>query len=262
MSALSQFYGGARLPLAQGGGPINPSITIAEVLLVGGGGPAFSISGGTSGAVVISTAFAFTQGTTYTITIGGSATDSSIVGGNVNLIAIGGRFAQGCAGAYRLIDEYTTSYGFGSSGANYTGGGGATTAGYASPGGGAAGAGGSGIVSNISGTNTAYGGGGGGAGAPPSFFASPGGDGGGGAGNSFPGGLGPTFPGAGGAGTANTGGGGGGGNPGGAGGSGVCIIRYPTAYRAAPSTTSTTPTPAQTGYNVYRWNAGPGTITF
>ena len=68
--------------------------------------------------------------------------------------------------------------------------------------------------------------------------------------------------------TANSGSGGGGGanaggptgNNGGSGGSGVCIIRYPTEYSAA-TVSGNTPTPAQPGYHVYRWN-GPGSITF
>jgi hypothetical protein len=62
--------------------------------------------------------------------------------------------------------------------------------------------------------------------------------------------------------TANTGGGGGGGVPaGGSGGSGVFFVRYPTSYAAA-TVTGNTPTPAQSGYYVYRWNSGPGTIIF
>lgn len=65
--------------------------------------------------------------------------------------------------------------------------------------------------------------------------------------------------------TANTGGGGGGAAPaaptGGSGGSGVLFIRYPTSYDAA-TVTGNTATPAQSGYHVYRWNSGPGTITF
>jgi hypothetical protein len=67
------------------------------------------------------------------------------------------------------------------------------------------------------------------------------------------------------AGTANTGEGGGGGTratpTSGAGGSGVCIIRWPTAYPDASSVSGNTPTPAQPGYYVYRWN-GDGSITF
>jgi hypothetical protein len=72
------------------------------------------------------------------------------------------------------------------------------------------------------------------------------------------------------AGTANTGGGGGGGVSqgapivGAAGGSGVVIIRYPDSYEDLSSIsvgltyTKTTPT----GYKVYTFTVGTGTITF
>ena len=65
---------------------------------------------------------------------------------------------------------------------------------------------------------------------------------------------------------ANYGAGGGVTRPGGAlptdmnGGSGVVFVRYPTDYTAA-SASGNTPTPAQPGYHVYRFN-GAGSITF
>jgi hypothetical protein len=66
-------------------------------------------------------------------------------------------------------------------------------------------------------------------------------------------------------GTTNTGGGAGGsggtGSAGGTGGSGVFFVRYPTEYAAA-TVTGNSPAPSQPGYYVYRWNSGPGTITF
>lgn len=46
-----------------------------------------------------------------------------------------------------------------------------------------------------------------------------------------------------------------------AGGSGIVFVRYPTQYNAAASVTGNTPTPAQPGYHVYRFN-GDGSITF
>jgi hypothetical protein len=46
-----------------------------------------------------------------------------------------------------------------------------------------------------------------------------------------------------------------------AGGSGIVFVRYPTEYNAAASVTGNTPTPAQPGYHVYRFN-GDGSITF
>jgi len=45
------------------------------------------------------------------------------------------------------------------------------------------------------------------------------------------------------------------------GGSGVVFVRYPTDYSAAASVSGNTPTPAQPGYHVYRFN-GDGSITF
>jgi hypothetical protein len=46
-----------------------------------------------------------------------------------------------------------------------------------------------------------------------------------------------------------------------AGGSGIVFVRYPTEYNAAASVSGNTPTPAQSGYHVYRFN-GDGSITF
>jgi hypothetical protein len=62
------------------------------------------------------------------------------------------------------------------------------------------------------------------------------------------------------------GGGGGGGvlASGGAGGSGIVIIAYPDTY-AAPSSISgglTYDQPTRSGYRVYRFTAGTGTITW
>lgn len=116
-----------------------------------------------------------------------------------------------------------------------------------------------GLKIDITGTLTGYGGGGGGGGgAPPIGGGAPGiGTDGGGNGGAWTG--------SGSNATANTGGGGGGGSgngvSGGSGGSGMVFIRYPTSFAAA-TVSGNTPTPAQPGYNVYRWNSGPGTITF
>lgn len=128
--------------------------------------------------------------------------------------------------------------------------------------------GGNGIQSSITGTPTSYGGGGGGgrrtsgAGNGPSS----GGSGGGGAGMS-----GGTFN-ANQNGTPNTGGGGGGGNyqgpgpseqAGGNGGSGVVIVAYPNTEPALTISAGLTyDQPTRSGYRVYRFTAGTGTITF
>jgi hypothetical protein len=130
-----------------------------------------------------------------------------------------------------------------------------------------AGSGGNGLASSITGTSTYYaGGGGGGITASASGTAGSGGQGGGGAG-----GKGSTNAVAG---TANTGGGGGGsggigagfsgsGNPG-VGGSGVVVIAYPNTFPAITTIpgTLTYDQPTRSGYRVYRFTAGSGSITF
>ncbi len=147
------------------------------------------------------------------------------------------------------------------------GGGGAGAAGGNSASG-TNGSGGAGISSSITGTATYYAGGGGG-GAENSAgpaTAGTGGLGGGGDGRSANQG---TL--AGGDGTDGLGGGGGnggwisatGGMPGGKGGSGVVIIAYPNTYPAITTIpgTLTYDQPTRSGYRVYRFTAGTGTIT-
>jgi hypothetical protein len=74
------------------------------------------------------------------------------------------------------------------------------------------------------------------------------------------------------AGTANTGGGGGGGADnaagggtfnGGNGGSGIVIIAYPDTYPALTTIAAglTYDQPTRSGYRVYRFTAGTGTVT-
>jgi hypothetical protein len=97
-------------------------------------------------------------------------------------------------------------------------------------------------------------GGGGGAGNIVSGVAGTGGVGGGGSG---------VLNGTAGAGTVNTGGGSAGNNNvGAAGGSGIVIIRYPSTYKAAASSTgSPTITLDSGGFNIYKFTAS-GSITF
>jgi hypothetical protein len=71
------------------------------------------------------------------------------------------------------------------------------------------------------------------------------------------------------AGTVNTGGGGGGGggsgfDAAGAGGSGIVVIAYPDTFPVPASISGglTYNQPTRTGYRVYRFTAGTGTITF
>lgn len=158
--------------------------------------------------------------------------------------------------------------------------------------------GGNGVAGDYIGFSTVFGGGGGGGRTsgtnplPPAgslvLAPAPGGGGVGAAAS----GNGPPSPGTGvffansTSGQANSGGGGGGGayvsnpaypsiptptnapfNAGSSGGSGTVIIRYPTAYNAAVGIGTTSggwgsPHITQPGYYVYKWNSGPGSITF
>ena len=153
------------------------------------------------------------------------------------------------------------------------GGGGAGTAGSTNNSG-TGGAGGNGLANSITGVSVTYAGGGGGGGWEGNPFGA-GGTGGGGAGSGSNGtdnngtkgikarngtdGLGG---GGGGGGVAVTGVTGGGGN----GGSGVVIIAYPSnlaSIATIPGTlTYTLDTTTRSGYKVYKFTAGSGTITF
>jgi hypothetical protein len=245
----------------------------------GGNGGAFGINGsqGQSSSLVI------TGGLTYSATGGGggsgtqggsggnfSTSGGSGGGGSLYYTYRGG--ASGNAGGYTPVEGYaggegsgypnnTTTNGGGAGGGG-AGGAGESVSGTANKGG----QGGIGIYSSITGSSVGYAGGGGGGvwqGAQES-----------GAGAVYGGGRGsPTPEGAGSAGTANTGGGGGAGSGdanmtgqgrGGNGGSGVVVIAYPNTFRAITTIpgTLTYDQPTRSGYHVYRFTAGSGTITF
>lgn len=114
------------------------------------------------------------------------------------------------------------------------------------------GSGGNGTSISYTGTSITYGGGGGGS---ALTYGGAGGSGGGGAGG----------PPAGQNGTNNLGGGGGGSYPskGGNGGSGVVVVAYTDTNGAATISPGLSYTePSRSGYRVYRFTAGTGTITF
>lgn len=241
-------------------------------ITVGNGGTAGNsgnVVGGTGGNSILGSLTALGGG-------GGNMTGAGQNGGSGG----GGGWNTSTAGTglqpSQAGDSGTYGYGYagGAGGSNIIGGGG---------GAGAAGSssspstssnrpnGGIGRQSSITGTSTYYAGGGGGGQAfdGPSGNTTPyfylqgfGGTGGGGNGGNTNGGAG--FPG-----TANTGGGGGGGanipqGVGAAGGSGVVIIAYTNNYPAITNIpgTLTYDQPTRSGYRVYRFTAGTGTITF
>lgn len=148
--------------------------------------------------------------------------------------------SQGNAGGTAMSDATTYT--------NGGGGGGAGAAG-ANATSGSSGVGGAGSANSITGASVTYAGGGGGGGNVSANGGAGGGGNGGGTNN----------------GTANLGGGGGGVNGnGGAGGSGVVIIAYPDTYPALASIGAglTYNQPTRSGYRVYRFTAGTGTISW
>ena len=251
--------------LVIGGGGTTVSTNGQDDMNAGGGGAGgyrnsysteASGGGGSSEAVLT-----FVGGVAYTITVGASGNDSSIIGTSVNVTS--------AAGGASTITATSSSGGSGGGGhgggeSNSTGSGGAGTAnqGYsggngvrtsltvASGGGGGGasaigsnaaasgvgGAGGAGLASSITGSSVTRAGGGGGGG---TNTLGNGGSGGGGAGGKKA----TTSPENG---TANTGGGAGGGShrqgTGQTGGSGVVILRMPTASYSGITTGSPTVT--------------------
>lgn len=270
----------------------------SEILVVAGGGGGGSYTnyrgaGGGAGGLIYIPNFILNEGS-YTISIGaGGATNSSgqntsISGNGRTLTSLGGgrggendgtgNGGTGGSGGGQWYPGYTgaaatqpantndgittwNSTGFGNKGGDSGG-----SPPYGSGGGGAGGAGGnyngaSGPVGgigkeySITGTATYYAGGGSSAnyGLASPYTEFDGGLGGGGKGSN------DSYDPASNA-TANTGGGGG---SGGAGGSGVLIIAYPNTYKDLTVGAGLTYTqPTRSGYKVYRFTGGSGTVTF
>ena len=262
----------------------------AEILLVAGGGAgggfAYGGGGGAGGLVYYST-YSLAKGSSYSLSVGsggsqnsGRAPQTSTNGGNTSFTGLTTAIGGGTGGG----DDYDGLTG-GSSGGNSDGGsngsggltvaptsgqgfsGGRATDGTGAAGGGGAGGAGSnnpalggnrnggiGLQYSITGTATYYAGGGGGS------TRSGGSNGSGGSGIGGNGAEGAT----GGSGAAGTGSGGGGGSVGGAGGSGVIVIAYPNTFSAIATIpgTLTYDQPTRSGYRVYRFTAGSGTVTF
>ena len=259
-------------------------------LSVGQGGAAFSDnntggagSNGQNSTLFGLTAFGGGTGGYYSEVPGGSGGGSGGGGGGLSTGSVSGlagtpgsgTSGQGNNGGYGA--EYGGGGGGGAGGAGQQGNKGGTR--YDS-----GGNGGIGVASSITGTSTHYAGGGGGGQRDLSAPArtniwqirGDGGLGGGGHGSGYTGdnmtGGAYATPGA-----PNTGGGGGGGAHSGtagggfvgdfrgaAGGSGVVVLAYPNTFPAptAISNGLTYDTPTRSGYRVYRFTAGSGTVTF
>jgi len=271
-----------------------PSATpsISYLVVAGGGGGADRHGGGGGAGGYLANDVIITTGVDYTITVGAGGlagsypeggnpsvgnpagagsqgANSSIIGGAVSIVSIGGggggtvggnptgTFGSGGGGGGIGYSGLSGTVGQGTSGGNGSnpgggGGGGANTAGgNADPGSG--GAGKQWLDENY------YAGGGGGAWGTDIGPATPGGIGGGGAGAWDDATIEP--------GATNTGGGGGGsrsfntatvGRPG---GSGIVIVRYPDTYTDAVSTTGSPDFTNSGGFKTYTFT-GSGTIRF
>jgi hypothetical protein len=233
-----------------------------EYLVVGGGGSGGG-GGGGGGAGFLNSTFSVTQGTGYTVTVAGGGGTSNFAGntrggggGGGGSGGPGGASNSGFSGGSgRPQDGYGGSAG---------GGGGGNTGSGSAGGGGEAfgqllesigGNGGAGSSSSITGSSVGYAGGGGG-GATNAYNPHLNHRGGSGASGGGSGG----FNGGGGGGGANTGGGGG--NSAG-GGSGIVVIAYSNTFRELTIGAGLTYTqPSRSGFRVYRFTAGTGTVSW
>ena len=246
-----------RNTFVRGGGGTNPPNIVSGLTATGG-----VISDYNTPPGAVYRAHIFTSSGTFSVSALGTFGDT------VEYLVVGGGGGGGTGNGGGLGNTPSTSPSQGNNGGT-----GFTSANYGSGGGGGASAvgnngtsgsggnGGIGTASSITGASVTYAGGGGGA-----TYAGGGAQGTGGAG----GGGNGSNTGSGSAGTANTGGGGGGsgrdniGAAGGSGGSGVVIIAYPDTYPALASIGAglTYDQPTRSGYRVYRFTAGTGTISW
>ena len=257
-------------------------------------------AGGGAGGVIYNSALGIAAGTVYTISIGdggGSNTSGSNTIWNSTFVARGGgngavsdtAINAGSGGSGGGAGGYLSTTPGSSNQSTYSGwtvygnagGGGNDASGARGAGGGGGagavgttgsttlgGSGGVGVSSSITGVATYYAGGGGG-GCDFTAFSTALGAGGNGGGAAAANNVTGAF-----SGTPNTGGGGGGlcnfNSPatptqGGAGGSGVTIIAYPSTNSSlvvSPGLTYTMSTTSRTGYKVYTFTGGSGTIYF
>jgi hypothetical protein len=280
--------------------PASGPTTVEALLVAGGGGGGGNGGGGGAGGLIYNASVSVSGGTSYPLTVGaggpgGAGGSNGTIGTQgfsttgFSLTAVGGGAGGpgdtagtnggnggsggggGRSGATPPQSGGSATSGQGNAGGNapnvnpYPSGGGGGAGGAGSAGSGSAsGAGGIGLQNSITGSSIYYAGGGGGGGATATVTTAGAGTpstGGGGAGSAIGNGA---------AGTANLGGGGGGGagnsinGSGGNGGSGVLIIAYPDTYAALSSIgvglTYTVSTSSRSGYRVYTFTAGTGSI--
>jgi len=266
------------------------SFDVEYLVVAGGGGGAAGSRGGAGGAggLLSSSAFTITPSTSYTVTVGAGGSTSTYSDINTadlrgtngsnsvfaSITATGGgrgggadNTAAGSNGGSGGGSWFGGTVGNGTSGQGNNGGQGSTSSsGFGGGGGGGSGGvggngsstvggnGGAGTTSSITGSSVAYAGGGSGANYNSSTAGTA--TAGGGVGNNTnPAGQSGT------SGTANLGGGGG---SGGTGGSGVVIIAYPDTNppltTIGAGLTYTYSTVSRSGYRVYTFTAGTGTI--
>ena len=272
--------------------PIYPP-TVEYLVVAGGGGGGGGNGGGGGGGAggVLTSSLSVSSSVSYTVTVGAGATTSTAQGnpgnnsvfssitalkgggGGANSSGTGGAGTfgsgggAGCFNAAQVGGVGTTGQGtnggIGANNAGFLGGGGGGGAGTSGSNGTSAGGGngGNGVTSSITGVSTAYGAGGGGGKSSSGTIGLGGSSLLGGSGGGTSGGSGGTGT----NGTVNSGSGGGGGSDGnvagGAGGSGIVIIRYPSSFSLATSTTGNPTVTTTGGYNIYTWTSS-GSITF